>query len=56
MNFKKIEEAIEEKMAETESYEGIKQSVCYFAIERLLKEYAWKCWREGVKSYNENQL
>lgn len=55
MNTEKIGEAIKEKIIEIESYEGIKQSVCYFAIERFLKEYAWKCWREGVKSYNEHQ-
>ena len=54
-DLEKIEEAIEAGMAKTEATKGVEQSDSYFMLERLLKCYAWKCWRRGVDTYNKKR-
>jgi hypothetical protein len=42
-NIEKIEEAIEAKMTEIETYEGIKRPNSYFMLAHLLDQYSEMC-------------
>ena len=48
----KIEEAIEEKMAEIDAYEGIKRPNSYFMLAQFLERYRDMCIECGNK-YSE---
>ena len=51
-NIEKIEEAIEEKMAEIDAYEGIKRPNSYFMLAQFLERYRDMCIECGNK-YSE---
>lgn len=42
-NIEKIEEAIEAKMAEIETYEGVKRPNSYFVLAQFLEQYRDMC-------------
>lgn len=52
-NIEKIEEAIEAKMVEIETYEGIKRPNSHFMLAQFLESYVEMCIECGWKSNNE---